>query len=80
MKTRSLVKPFGSWLLAAVATLTALVGAAEEGAKTPAPDTIGDLLIYPLNHATLTLRWSDLVIYVDPVGGAATRHPAPQRD
>lgn len=30
-------------------------------------------MIHPLNHATMALRASDLVIYVDPVGGARFR-------
>jgi len=29
----------------------------------------GDLVIHPINHATLVLGWKELVIYVDPVGG-----------
>lgn len=29
----------------------------------------GDLIIHPINHATLALAWNKLVIYVDPVGG-----------
>lgn len=31
----------------------------------------GDLLIHPVNHASLLLAFGDQVIYVDPVGGAA---------
>jgi L-ascorbate metabolism protein UlaG (beta-lactamase superfamily) len=34
------------------------------------PTSDGDLIIHPINHATLALGWKDLVIYVDPVGGA----------
>jgi len=30
----------------------------------------GDLVIHPVNHATLALGWKKLAIYVDPVGGA----------
>ena len=29
----------------------------------------GDLVIHPINHATLALGWKQLTIYVDPVGG-----------
>src|ERR1043166_7595747 len=29
----------------------------------------GDLVVHPINHATLVLGWKDKVIYVDPVGG-----------
>lgn len=33
--------------------------------------TQGDLVIHPVNHATLLLGWNGQTIYVDPVGGAA---------
>jgi L-ascorbate metabolism protein UlaG (beta-lactamase superfamily) len=29
----------------------------------------GDLIVHPINHATLALGWKDLTIYVDPIGG-----------
>ncbi len=32
--------------------------------------TNGDVLIYPLNHATFVLSWNDKTIYCDPVGSA----------
>ncbi|ATB31313.1 MBL fold metallo-hydrolase [Melittangium boletus] len=31
----------------------------------------GNLIIHPINHATLALGWSSKTIYVDPVGDAA---------
>ena len=31
----------------------------------------GNITVYPINHATLALRWNATTIYVDPVGGAA---------
>ncbi len=34
------------------------------------PTRDGDLLIRPINHATLEMEWKDLVLYVDPVGPA----------
>lgn len=39
----------------------------------------GDLVIHPIEHASLVLEWGDKVIYVDPVGGAALYEglPAP---
>ncbi|MGV3574622.1 MAG: MBL fold metallo-hydrolase [Devosia sp.] len=39
----------------------------------------GDLVIYPVEHASLVLEWGGKVIYVDPVGGAALYEglPAP---
>jgi L-ascorbate metabolism protein UlaG (beta-lactamase superfamily) len=30
----------------------------------------GDLVIHPVDHASLVLEWGDKVIYVDPVGGS----------
>jgi len=30
----------------------------------------GDLIIHPINHATLVMVWKDKIIQVDPVGGA----------
>ncbi len=30
----------------------------------------GDVIIHPINHATLVLAWQDKLIYVDPVGGS----------
>src|SRR5690606_4926245 len=43
--------------------------------ETPVSDTIptsnGDLVIHPVEHASLVLQWGGAVIYVDPVGGAA---------
>lgn len=39
----------------------------------------GDLVIHPVDHASLVLEWGGKVIYVDPVGGAALYEglPAP---
>lgn len=42
--------------------------------ETPMADTLatsnGDLVIHPVDHASLVLEWDGKVIYVDPVGGA----------
>lgn len=42
--------------------------------ETVMEDTIatseGDLIIHPVDHASLVLEWGDVVLYVDPVGGA----------
>jgi L-ascorbate metabolism protein UlaG (beta-lactamase superfamily) len=40
----------------------------------------GDLVIHPINHATLALGWKNLAIYVDPVGGAARFADLPRPD
>ncbi len=31
----------------------------------------GDLVIHPVNHASVVMSWKDQIIYADPVGGAA---------
>jgi L-ascorbate metabolism protein UlaG (beta-lactamase superfamily) len=43
--------------------------AALEGDSVPTAD--GDIIIHPVDHASLLLGFGDAVIYVDPVGGAA---------
>jgi L-ascorbate metabolism protein UlaG (beta-lactamase superfamily) len=40
----------------------------------------GDLVIHPINHATLALGWKKLTIYVDPVGGAKRFAELPKPD
>ncbi len=46
------------------------------------PETIatseGDLVIHPVEHASLVLEWGGKVIYVDPVGGAALYQALPK--
>ena len=54
------VAPHGTPAIAAAATL--------DGDRIVTGD--GDLIVHPINHATLALGWKDLTIYVDPVGGA----------
>ena len=57
----------GAWLW-----IAAPLPAAEPaltGDRVPTKD--GDLIIHPVNHATLMLGWKDVIICVDPVGGAA---------
>ena len=43
--------------------------------EAPMADTIatsaGDLLVHPVDHASLVLEWGGKAIYVDPVGGPA---------
>ncbi len=34
------------------------------------PTSDGDLIIHPINHATLALGWKSIILYADPVGGA----------
>lgn len=78
------VKLIGFWLLTVVTALMSPAGAAEDGSKAPVPDRVmssqGDLLIYPLHHATLALRSDDFVIYVDPIGGAGLFQDIPKQN
>jgi len=52
-------------------------------AAPPPPDKLaaqdGEIILQPLQHATLAMQWKEHSIYVDPVGGAAlfTNLPAP---
>jgi len=34
------------------------------------PSQTGDVIVHPVNHASLALEWKELIIYADPVGGA----------
>jgi L-ascorbate metabolism protein UlaG (beta-lactamase superfamily) len=44
------------------------------------PTQHGDLMVHPINHATLALQWKGQTIYVDPVGGAARFADLPRPD
>jgi L-ascorbate metabolism protein UlaG (beta-lactamase superfamily) len=44
------------------------------------PTANGDLVIHPVNHASLVLGWNGRTIYVDPVGGAALYQGLPRAD
>jgi len=60
--------------LFAVAFATSLCptpGAAAELSGDTVTAQNGNSTVYPINHATLALRWNATTIYVDPVGGAA---------
>jgi L-ascorbate metabolism protein UlaG (beta-lactamase superfamily) len=48
------------------------------GDKIPGPK--GDLIVHPINHATLAVQWSGKTTYVDPVGGAARFKGLPEPD
>jgi L-ascorbate metabolism protein UlaG (beta-lactamase superfamily) len=55
-----------------------------EGAQNSASDKIatdnGDLIIHPVNHASLVLEWNGKTIYVDPVGGTKRFAEFPKPD
>ena len=40
----------------------------------------GNLIIHPINHATLALGWKNLTVYVDPVGGTGRFTGLPRPD
>jgi L-ascorbate metabolism protein UlaG (beta-lactamase superfamily) len=40
----------------------------------------GEVVIHPVNHASFVMRWKDLVIYNDPVGGTAPYNGLPRAD
>ncbi len=72
---RSLVTP----LLILMGTM----GLAQDQVSLPGdhiPTAAGDLVVHPVNHATLVLGWNGHVIYVDPVGGAARFSGLPRPD
>ncbi len=70
-------------------TLALIVGCVAAPAASAAPATLtgdriptqdGDLIIHPVNHATLLLGWQSKTIYVDPVGGAGRFAALPRPD
>ncbi|MBL9129531.1 MAG: MBL fold metallo-hydrolase [Verrucomicrobiales bacterium] len=40
----------------------------------------GDAVLHPVNHASLVVGWNGVVVYVDPVGGAAAFSGLPKAD
>ncbi|WP_193337866.1 MBL fold metallo-hydrolase [Devosia beringensis] len=64
MATLSLLSIGGGHLGAAFAQDATLDGDA-------IPTADGDIIVHPIDHASLLLGYGDQVIYVDPVGGAA---------
>lgn len=48
------------------------------GDRIPGPD--GEVVVHPITHATLALKWKDTVVYVDPVGGASRFADLPKPD
>jgi L-ascorbate metabolism protein UlaG (beta-lactamase superfamily) len=72
------------WLRVGFAWLITLSLAAPAAEPAGSPDRVatpdGDLLVYPVQHASLVLTWKDVTIYVDPVGGAALYGKLPRPD
>jgi L-ascorbate metabolism protein UlaG (beta-lactamase superfamily) len=68
-------------LTAGVATLVpATPAAAQALTGDKVATTNGDLVIHPVNHASLVLSWGGKIVYVDPVGGAAPYQGLPRPD
>src|SRR6266536_1598240 len=64
---RALLLSLALGLLAGLGTPSARAADQLDGDRIATND--GDLIIHPINHATLVIGWKDKVIYVDPVGG-----------
>ena len=52
--------------------------AQEETMGDTVPTSGGDLIIHPVDHASLVLEWGEDVIYVDPVGGSTLYEALPE--
>lgn len=69
--------PFAGFAASFAATAT-------HAQEMPMADTLatsaGDLVIHPVDHASLVLEWNGKAIYVDPVGGAGRYTSLPQPD
>ena len=44
------------------------------------PTSAGDAVLHPVNHASVVVGWNNVVIHVDPVGGAAAFTGLPKPD
>ena len=42
--------------------------------------SLGDLIMHPVNHASLVMGWNGLTLYIDPVGGATLYKNFPKAD
>ncbi|MCR4412503.1 MAG: MBL fold metallo-hydrolase [Thermoguttaceae bacterium] len=61
--------------------MAALVQAAESQRAGDRIATVqGDLVVYPVHHATFVLQWAGKAVYVDPVGGAKGLAGLPKPD
>jgi L-ascorbate metabolism protein UlaG (beta-lactamase superfamily) len=70
---------FGLMVISLISFATIQVAGAQS-AGDRLPTQAGDLVIYPVNHATLVLSWSEKTIYVDSVGGAKRFDGFPKPD
>ena len=71
-------------IMLSLATLIAMSGTVLSAEPPLTGDSLatkaGNVIIHPINHATLALGWTNLIIYVDPVGGAAPFASLPKPD
>ena len=72
------------WLALVTALAVPLRAGLASEAKPPAAERIptetGDLLIFPIEHATFVMQWDQKTIVFDPVSGAATFQSFPKPD
>jgi L-ascorbate metabolism protein UlaG (beta-lactamase superfamily) len=62
-----------------MSSVPGLAASAETALKGDAiPTSDGDVIIHPVNHASLLIGYKDSVIYVDPVGGVAKYEGLPR--
>lgn len=85
MKTiRSVLGEFVKSVAPAFGLCVLLIQALPATEKAAGPDVIptqaGDLVLYPLNHATFAFQWNHKTVYVDPVGGAKAFKGLPAPD
>jgi L-ascorbate metabolism protein UlaG (beta-lactamase superfamily) len=59
------------YLVLALSLVAVAAGAQTLSGDRVATDRGGDLVIHPINHATLAMAWNGNTLYVDPVGGAS---------
>jgi L-ascorbate metabolism protein UlaG (beta-lactamase superfamily) len=57
-----------------------LQAAEPSGSGDRIPAQNGDVVVHPVNHATLVLTWNGKTIYVDPVGGGGRFKEFPRPD
>ena len=76
--------PVRRWAVGIPAALLMVVATAPGAEPALTGDRVatseGDLVIHPINHATLALSWNKLILYVDPGGGAKRFVDLPRPD
>ncbi len=70
----------GLAILLCCAAGSPLQAAGKELSGDPIPASGGDLIVHPVEHATLVIQWAKTTIYVDPVGGPTRFADLPRPD